>query len=47
MMTWADILSCKHFDLENEGWVKTLISSDFNESLKTLKVKRCSEFIGK
>jgi len=34
-------------DLENKGWVKTLISKDFSESLKALEQKRDPIFIGK
>jgi len=37
----------KQLDLENRGWVKTLISEDFNESLNALKEKRDPIFIGK
>jgi enoyl-CoA hydratase/carnithine racemase len=37
----------KQLDLENKGWVKTLISMDFNESLKALKEKRDPVFLGK
>ncbi|TFG06235.1 MAG: enoyl-CoA hydratase/isomerase family protein [Promethearchaeota archaeon] len=37
----------QQLDLENKGWVKTLISKDFSESLKALKEKRDSVFIGK
>ncbi|HEY0087590.1 MAG TPA: enoyl-CoA hydratase-related protein [Candidatus Lokiarchaeia archaeon] len=34
-------------DLENKGWLKTLISKDFSESLKALEEKRDPIFIGK
>ncbi|MBD3254392.1 MAG: enoyl-CoA hydratase [Candidatus Lokiarchaeota archaeon] len=34
-------------DLENKKWIKTLISKDFNESLKALEEKREPTFIGK
>ena len=37
----------KQLDLENKGWVRTLTSKDFNESLKALKEKRDPIFIGK
>ncbi|TFG20863.1 MAG: enoyl-CoA hydratase/isomerase family protein [Promethearchaeota archaeon] len=37
----------KQLDLENKGWVKTIISRDFGESLKALKEKRDPIFIGK
>ncbi len=37
----------KQMDLENESWTKTIRSKDFSESLKALKERRESEFIGK
>lgn len=37
----------KQLDFENRGWVKTLTSKDFNESLEALKEKRDANFIGK
>jgi 2-(1,2-epoxy-1,2-dihydrophenyl)acetyl-CoA isomerase len=37
----------KQMDLENKGWVKTLISEDFRESLASLKEKREPIFKGK
>jgi hypothetical protein len=43
---FKDIIE-KQLDLENKGWIKTLISKDFSESLKALQEKRDSVFIGK
>ena len=34
-------------DLENKAWIKTIISHDFNESIKSLKEKREPVFFGK
>ena len=47
MHTYFKPIIEKQLDLENKGWVKTLISKDFSESLKALKEKRDSVFIGK
>ncbi len=43
---FKDIIE-KQLDLENKGWIKTLVSKDFNESLNALKEKREPKFIGK
>ncbi len=43
---FRDIIE-KQLDLENKNWVKTIISSDFNESLIALKERREPNFKGK
>ncbi|TXT65305.1 MAG: 3-hydroxypropionyl-coenzyme A dehydratase [Promethearchaeota archaeon] len=43
---FRDIIE-EQLDLENKGWVKTLTSKDFKESLEALKQKRDANFIGK
>jgi enoyl-CoA hydratase/carnithine racemase len=43
---FRDILK-NQLDLENKMWTKTIQSKDFRESLKALKEKRDSNFIGK
>jgi hypothetical protein len=43
---FRDIIE-QQLDLENKGWVKTLTSKDFKESLEALKEKRDAHFVGK
>ncbi len=43
---FKDILE-KQLDLENKAWAKALQSKDFGESLKALKEKRETAFVGK
>ncbi len=42
---FRDIIE-KQLDLENKGWKKTLRSKDFRRSIKALKEKKDTEFIG-